>query len=353
MIRLSILVVGATALSLVNGCSYAERVAGPQTITASQADTPNSELDVLKQQYARPLQVPFPADNVYSEEKRLLGQALFFDPRLSTAGNISCASCHNPALAWADGLPVGIGHKANKLGRHSPTILDIAWAPALFWDGRADTLEQQASGPMLADAEMGMNEKAVLDRVNATPGYRPMFDAAFPEKGVSLATITAAIATFERTVVSGKAPFDRWVEGDETAIGDGAKRGFVTFNKKANCAACHSGWRFTNDGFQDIGLPGNDLGRGKLVSDVPELQHAFKTPTLRNISRRAPYMHDGGITTLEAVIRHYERDFIKRDSLSADMKTYTLTDEERADLLAFLITLTSDDPQATVPALPR
>jgi cytochrome c peroxidase len=307
----------------------------------------------LKRQYARPRQIPFPADNVYSEEKRALGHALFFDPRLSKSGAISCASCHNPALAWGDGLAVGVGHTANKLGRHSPTIIDIAWAPALFWDGRADTLEAQAAGPMLADAEMGMSEKLVLARLTSTPGYKPMFEAAFPEKEISLATITAAIATFERTVVSGKSPFDRWVEGDESAIDDSAKRGFVTFNKKANCAACHSSWRFTNDGFYDIGLPGNDLGRGKLVKDVPQLLHAFKTPTLRNISRRAPYMHDGSIKTLEAVARHYENNFIKRESLSSDMHAYTLNDQERADLLAFLMTLTSNDTPTTVPVLPN
>lgn len=347
MNRASILIVGATALFLVGHASAAD-VALTRPLPISQ-----SELDALKQRYARPPQIPFPADNVFSEEKRMLGDALFFDPRLSKSGTISCASCHNPALGWADGLPVGIGRKANKLRRHSPTILDLAWAPALFWDGRADTLETQATIPMMASAEMGMTEKLVLDRIDATPGYRPMFEAAFPGKEIGMAEIAAAIATFERTVVSARAPFDRWVEGDETAIGESAKRGFVTFNTNANCAVCHSGWRFTNDGFQDIGLPGGDRGRGALVSGIVELQHAFKTPTLRNVARTAPYMHDGSLKTLDAVIRHYEGNFIKRPSLSPDMHAIVLTDQERADLRAFLMTLTGEGSQATIPVLPN
>jgi cytochrome c peroxidase len=223
----------------------------------------------------------------------------------------------------------------------------------LFWDGRADSLEAQAVGPMLADAEMGMTEQAVVQRIKSTAGYGPMFDAAFPGQQIGLKTIAAAIATYERTVVSKEAPFDHWIEGDEGAISDSAKRGFITFNKKANCAACHSGWRFTDDGFHDIGLRSDDMGRGKLVSDVVELQRAFKTPTLRNIARRAPYMHDGSLDTLTAVIRHYERDFIRRESLSVEMRTYVLSEQEREDLLAFLLTLTSDDEPTTIPVLPN
>jgi cytochrome c peroxidase len=341
MSRFSFLIACVAALASTSGCSIAQRMSAP------------SEIDELKRQYARPSEIPFPPDNPYSEEKRVLGKALFFDPRLSKNGTISCASCHNPALGWEDGLAVGRGHRSNELARHSSTILDIAWAAALFWDGRADSLEAQALVPLLGDAEMGMDEETVLARIKATRGYAPMFAAAFPGKPVSLATVAQALATFERTVVSSEAPFDRWVEGDERAIGDDAKRGFITFNTKANCAVCHSSWRFTNDGFQDIGLPGDDKGRGAEVSDVAELQHAFKSPTLRNISRRAPYMHDGSLPTLDAVIRHYENGFIRRESLSPDIHPFTLSDEERADLIAFLMTLTSDDPSTTIPVLPQ
>jgi cytochrome c peroxidase len=343
--RIRVVVAAAAAIS---GCSYA----GPVVETTPIARH-DSELEALKRQYLRALEVPFPTDNPYSEEKRLLGQTLYFDPRLSKTGTLSCASCHNPALGWQDGLSLGRGHKGNRLRRHSPTILNLAWASSFFWDGRAESLEAQAVGPMLADAEMGMSEEAIVARIKAAPGYAPMFTAAFPEKDISLATVAAAIATFERTIVSERAPFDRWIEGDENAINDGAKRGFVTFNKKANCAACHSGWRFTDDGFHDIGLGDKDLGRGEVVADVAELQHAFKTPTLRNIAQRAPYMHDGSLDTLAAVIRHYERDFIKRKSLSVEMRTYELSEQERADMLAFLLTLTSKDPPVTVPVLPK
>jgi cytochrome c peroxidase len=306
----------------------------------------------LKAAYRPPSAIPFPQDNPYSAAKAELGRALFFDPRLSGAGNIACATCHNPALAWSDGLPLGIGAGGQKLARRSPSLLNVAWGKALMWDGRFATLEEQALAPMQAPNEMNQPLPALVAKVAAIPGYRRMFDAAFPEEDVSAKTIGQAIATFERSVVSSKSPFDRWVAGDEHAIDDGAKRGFVLFNGKAHCAACHSGWRFTDDSFHDIGLKGDDLGRGKVKPNIPILQHAFKTPGLRNVAQRAPYMHDGSIATLADVMREYNDGFIQRPSLSPEIKPLHLSEAEIDDVIAFMLTLTSRDEPVSIPVLP-
>jgi cytochrome c peroxidase len=309
-------------------------------------------LDQLKSEYKRPNAIPFPANDPYSDAKAALGQILFFDPRLSINGTMSCATCHNPALNWQDGLKVGVGHDEKQLPRATPTILDLAWADLLMWDGRKNSLEDQASGPVSTPAEMGGALDTAVSRVSAVPAYRRAFKAAFGTDEVTFARMAQAIATFERTEVSNKSPFDRWIDGDETAISDAAKRGFVLFNGKANCAACHSGWRLTDDGFHDIGLPSPDLGRGGQVPGVPVLQHAFKTPTLRNVAERAPYMHDGSIATLHDVVVHYDTGFVQRPSLSPEMHRLGLSEQEVADLVAFLETLTSRDDPVAVPELP-
>ncbi len=310
------------------------------------------DINKLKAEYVRPQSIPAPKDNKLTDAKVDLGHKLYFDPRISKNGVMSCATCHNPGLGWEDGLPTGLGHKGNRLGRHSPTILNLAWAPLLFWDGRASSLEEQAKGPMLADAEMGMSEQLVLSRVQKIKGYQKLFEKAFPGEKIDLKNVAKAIASFERTIVSGEARFDKWIKGDEKAMTEPEKRGFVLYNTKAQCSTCHSGWRFTDDAFHDIGLNSKDLGRGEIVKNVEALKYAFKTPTLRNIVERTPFMHDGSISSLEEVIRHYENGFVKRKSLSWAMKKFTLTNEERSDLVAFLKTLSSKDT-VEVPVLPQ
>jgi cytochrome c peroxidase len=166
-------------------------------------------------------------------------------------------------------------------------------------------------------------------------------------------TLAKAIATYERTVVSQRAPFDDWIDGNEQAISEEAKRGFALFNAKAQCASCHEGWNFTNDGFQDIGLPSDDIGRGKFMPGVVKMQYAFKTPGLREITRRSPYMHDGSLATLEQVVEHYDRGGVDRPSRSDLVKPLGLTAREKSDLVAFLKTLTSDLNPTAVPVLPR
>ena len=182
-----------------------------------------------------------------------------------------------------------------KLGRHSPTIINAAWGSIFMWDGRLATLEEQALGPIQSPGEMNMPIDKLMDRLSHIPEYKPLFEAAFPNEGMKSATLAKAIATYERTVVSERAPFDAWIDGNEKAISEEAKRGFALFNGKAQCSACHEGWNFTNEGFQDIGLPSNDIGRGQFVPGVIKMQHAFKTPSLREITRRSPFMHDGSL----------------------------------------------------------
>lgn len=337
-------IVGVAALAMASFASARVSSAAHDSLTAALIDS-----------FRRPPAsvVPAPVDNPITAQKVALGKALFFDPRLSGSGAIACASCHNPALGWQDGLRRGVGHNGALLPRRTPTILNVAWAEPLFWDGRADTLEEQAKGPIAAATEMNMPLDRGVAVVRGIAGYRAGFAAAFPGEPISIETIVKAIASYQRTVVSGVAPFDRWVGGDGNAIPDSAKRGFLLFNTKAGCAACHSGWRLTDDGFHDIGLPDKDEGRARIMPGVEILDHAFKTPTLRNIAERAPYMHDGSIPTLVAVIDHYDGGFVDRASLAPEVRRPKLTAPEKADLLAFMQSLSSRDMAVVLPTLPR
>ncbi|MBM3795938.1 MAG: c-type cytochrome [Acidobacteria bacterium] len=260
-----------------------------------------------KADYQRPDTVPFPSNNTYSRARAGLGKALFFDPRLSSSGAISCASCHRPQFAWSDSAPTSSGVPGMPLKRRSPTILNMAWAAALFWDGRAAWLEEQALGPIQADVEMNMPLEKAIAVIAAIPGYQPLFAKAYPGEKIAGETVGKAIATFERTVASGMSPFDEWILGDESAQSDSAKRGFDLFKTKALCAKCHSGWNFTDNSVHDLGFVTQDRGRGKLLPQIEAAQFGFKTPTLRNIAQRAPYFHDGAVRTLEEVVDHYDK----------------------------------------------
>jgi cytochrome c peroxidase len=315
--------------------------------------TAAASIDAMKAEYGRPALIPFPKDNLYTPEKASLGKKLYFDTRLSVTSAQSCASCHSPGFGWGDGLAVGVGHGMAKLGRRSPSIVNAAWGAIFMWDGRLATLEQQALGPIQSPGEMNMPIEQLMARLETIGEYKPLFAAAFPKDGMSSKTLAEAIATYERTVVSERAPFDLWIEGNEKAISEEAKRGFALFNTKAMCSSCHEGWNFTNDGFQDIGLPSKDVGRGQFMPDVLKMKHAFKTPGLREIARRGPYMHDGSIATLADVVEHYDRGGVERASRSDLMKPLGLTSQEKSDLVVFLNSLTSSLEPTSVPALPR
>ena len=319
----------------------------------SPAGAGAQSLDGLKAGYKRPTHIPFPEEAPYSPRMATLGKLLFFDPRLSGKQNLSCASCHNPSFGFEVPVPGAIGATNKPLARKAPTVLNAAWIPTLFWDGRAPTLEMQAQGPITADAEMDGKFPEIIARLKRVPEYRGAFESLFPGKGVTQDSILTAIATYERTVVSGWAPFDRWVEGDEAAISEEAKRGFALFTGKAACSGCHTGWNFTDNKFHDLGIETKDIGRAAFDPDDRYAKFAFKTPGLRNLNYRAPFGHAGQFADLDAIMAHYETGGVPRPSRSPLMKPVGLTGDERAEVIAFLRSLTADQTETALPNLPN
>jgi cytochrome c peroxidase len=306
--------------------------------------------------WLRPAAVPHPAGNEPTQVRVDLGKALFFDPRLSGSGFLSCASCHNPAMGWTDGLATGFGHGFQRLGRATPTVLNAAFQPLLMWDGRKTSLEDQALGPVESPGEMNMPLDELIKRLSSIAGYLPLFEKAYPGQGVSKETVAKALASFERTIVSTTAPFDRWRKGDAKAVNESAKRGFALFTGKANCSLCHQGFDFSDHGFHNIGvksLTGTDDEGRFAHRKIKVLKGAFKTPTLRDIELTAPYMHNGMYKTLDEVVEHYDRGGDVKDNLSPNMKPLGLSVQEKHDLVAFMSTLTGDPRQIVLPSLPK
>lgn len=328
-------------------------ICGLLALAGGRVDGARAEKGDLRDQYRRPATIPFPKDNPYSRTKATLGKMLFFDPRVSKAQNMNCVSCHNPSFGWEVPLPKAIGAQNSPLRRHAPAVVNLAWADSLFWDGRAESLEDQAGGPITAHDEMNMPLDDLVVRLRAVEGYRTWFEKAFPVDGLTKKNILKAIATFERTIVSAPSAFDRWVDGDESAISASAKRGFQIFNGKSGCSECHSGWNFTDNGFHDIGLATVDIGRAEVDKTDVHTRFAFKTPSLRNLTRRMPFMHDGSIADLGDVIDHYAKGGVDRPSLSEKMLPFRLTATERQDLIAFLKTLDSGTSEVALPKLPN
>ncbi|GJD91310.1 Cytochrome c551 peroxidase [Methylobacterium hispanicum] len=305
-------------------------------------------------EYRAPESIPFPESNPYSRPKAELGRRLFFDPVLSGDRTRSCASCHQPDLAWADGRRRALGRSGDDMEFHTPSLLNLAWQEGRFgWDGKFRDLEAVAFGPISAPGNMNLGAEEAVRRLAADPAYAAAFAGAFPNASpdasldpgpaVTRERIEAALATFERLIVSTPAPFDRWIAGDERAVPEAAKRGFDLFNGRANCAACHGGWSFSDGSFHDIGVGrGEDIGRGRFVPKSEALRYAFKTPGLREMRGRTHFMHDGSLDSLAAVIDLYDRGGIDRPSRSREIRPLNLTAAEKADLLAFLDTLNAD-----------
>ncbi|TWG97453.1 cytochrome c peroxidase [Mesorhizobium sp. J18] len=312
---------------------------------AASADAGGSALDRLKALYARPDRIPFPVENPYSPAKAELGRRLFHDPVLSGNGTMSCASCHQIELGFEQGVPLGTGTAGEELDRHTPTLWNVAWGETFFWDGRAPSLEAQAMMPIQSRVEMNQSMDVVVSDLKADADYRAAFARAFPENpDVTAGRIFEALATFERTLVPAPDRFARWIDGEEDALDAPEKRGFVLFNGKARCARCHAGFAFTDGAFHDIGLADeDDPGRGAVIG-VAEASHAFKTPTLIDVADRAPYMHDGSLPDLQAVLDHYQSGIVARPTLSPDLQPITLSEQERSDLIAFLESLDVSNP---------
>ncbi|HVO27265.1 MAG TPA: cytochrome-c peroxidase [Candidatus Margulisiibacteriota bacterium] len=298
-----------------------------------------------------------PDGNPMSDDKIALGKLLYFDPRLSKDKTISCASCHNPFHGFTDPARTSKGVGGQLGGRNSPTVINRLFSAEQFWDGRAKDLEEQAHGPLVNPVEMAMgSHNDVVARMRAIKGYAPLFKKAFGDDKIDMPRIAQAIAAYERTVVSGDSPYDRYQAGDKDALSASAVRGMQLFNGKANCKACHTGFNFTDETYQNIGVgmdkPKPDLGRYD-VTKKEEDKGKFKTPTLRNIVQTAPYMHDGSETTLLEVVEFYDKGGTPNPNLSKEIKPLNLTAQEKHDLVAFLEALTGDvanaAPRATLP----
>jgi cytochrome c peroxidase len=294
-----------------------------------------------------------PDDNPMNDDKIALGRFLYFDKRLSKDMSIACASCHNPYHGFTDPSRTSAG-VSFKLGtRNSPTVLNRLFSADQFWDGRAKDLEAQAHGPITNPIEMAMGSEAeAVDRIRAVKGYGPLFKKAFGDEQVDIDRITKAIAAYERTVVSGDSPYDRYQAGNKDALSADAVRGMALFNGKANCVRCHAGFNFTDENYNNLGVgmnrPKPDLGRYE-VTKKDEDRGKFKTPTLRNVTETAPYMHDGSEATLADVIDLYDRGGVANPNLSKEMKPLGLSAGEKRDLLAFLVSLTGAVRNATPP----
>jgi len=305
-----------------------------------------------------PAEAPYPADNKPTPERIDLGKKLFFDPRLSKDGDMSCASCHNPALGWSDALPTARGFHGKKLDRATPSIYNAAFNSIQMWDGRKTSLEDQATGPMDSPNEMASDYEAIFAFLNANASYRKAFDNAYPGDGINKETLAKAIASFERTVVSDNSPFDRWLRGEPDRMTAQQIRGFRIFTSadRGHCSACHQAPYFTDNGFHNIGLASfgadnPDLGR-YTQKPIAILKGAFKTPGLRNVARTAPYFHDGSASTLMDVVEHYARGGAVKTNLSPEMKPLNLSRSDKEDLVAFLQSLTNESAPVIISELP-
>jgi cytochrome c peroxidase len=337
---------GAAALGAVAGFAALAALALWPAPRGARAEQPADPLAALKAQFARPAFVPNPSGDPPTPAKVALGKRIFGDPEVSATGTISCASCHDPKLALTDGEPKGKGVTGRRLARHTPSLWNVAWSPLLFWDGRAPSLEAQVRFPVEHPDEMGSSLENAVDRFSRHDSYVRAFAEAFPaaEPQISPRTIAQALAAYERTLVSPPTRFDSWVAGNAKALMPSEIAGFAIFTGKGRCSNCHAGFAFTDHNFYDIGLPGTDKGRGAEIR-LPAADYAFKTPTLRELAWTAPYMHDGSLATLEDVVRHYESGGVDRPTRSRDLpQQLTLTAKERADLVAFLESLSSDQP---------
>ena len=333
-----------------------------------------------------PVAAVIPHYNPMTEGKLKLGKQLYYDQRMSADSTVSCASCHDPNKGWTDNkvTSVGIG---NQLGaRNSPTVLNTVYARSLFWDGRAPSLEGQAQGPIQNKIEMGdQSYRQIIERLRTIPSYRDQFRQVFGTD-VTLDGVAKAIATFERTALSGDSAYDRYAMGDPdenatyTNLTLEQKRGMVLFGigmkmddpdkdkidsklkGRANCTACHAGDNFSDEMFHNLGVGYDvsqekyaDLGRWVIApigAKSNSERGAFKTPTIRDITRTAPYMHDGSETTLAAVVEFYNKGGNKNPTLDPKMAPLNLSDQEKADIVAFMKALTGQAVPVEVPTLP-
>ena len=308
--------------------------------SAAVADDIESYKDMFE---ALPALPPIPANNSLTAEKIELGKMLFFEPRISGSGVISCATCHNPALGWSDRIPTAVGHDGQVGNRNTPTVLNSGFLGSQFWDGREPDLEGQALGPIEAEVEMNMDLEAAIRRLKEFDIYHEHFAEAFPgeDDPINAQNIAFAIASFERTLNTPNSPFDRFLRGDAGAMSDSQIEGMKLF-VDAGCVACHNGPALTDSNFHRFELPGStDEGRFVVTGDEADM-FAFRTPTLRNVAVTYPYFNNGSVAELRDAVQLMGQQMLGQD----------FTEGELEDLVAFMHALTGEMPALTIPALP-
>ena len=319
---------GATAMALV------------LSVTAVHAEDIAEYMDFFE---PLPYLPPIPADNSLTPEKIELGKMLFFEPRISGSGVISCATCHNPALGWADRIPTAVGHDGQVGNRNTPTVLNSGFLGSQFWDGREPDLEGQALGPIQADIEMNMTLAEAIERLKEFEIYHEHFAAAFPDDAdpINQGNVALAIATFERTLNTPNSPLDRFLQGDVRAMTEPQVAGMKLF-VDAGCVACHNGPALTDSNYHRFELPGSkDEGRFLVTGDEADM-FAFRTPTLRNVAVTYPYFNNGSVPDLEGAVQLMGQQMLGQD----------FSDEELDSLVAFMHALTGEMPDLIIPALP-
>ena len=286
-----------------------------------------------------------------------LGRWLFYDKRLSADNSISCASCHRPENAFSEPSPHSKGIRGQEGNRKAPSFLNLAWTiyPNFFWDGRSDSLENQALGPMANPLEMGNSHEAMVKTLKTTQSYSRYFKEAFGDGEITKERVAKAIADYERTRMSGNSPWDKWKAGDERAVSDEIKLGDSLFSGKAACNQCHLGQNFTDNTFHNLGIGWNakqkrfsDDGRFVVSKDVKDTG-AFKTPTLRDVSKHAPYMHDGSLKTLKDVVNHYNKGGDRNPHLDPKMAPLKLSKREIKAIVALMNALNGEGYMDTPP----
>jgi cytochrome c peroxidase len=314
-------------------------------------------LGVMLLAAATGLQRPFPplAGEAPTPERAALGRLLFFDPVLSEDGSLACAQCHQPERAFTDGLATARGRGGAKLARNTPTLWNVGWKPRLMWDRRAGSLEEQARIPLFARDEMGADPDRLVARLAAIPEYRRRFAAAFAERApLTVDNVTRALAAFERTLASRDSRYDRYARGERGALTPAERRGLALFRSlNTRCFECHRLPTFDAPLALGVGVPSADEGVGA-VSGEPAERGLFGVPTLRNVAQTAPYMHDGSLPTLGAVVDFYRRGGgrahgVPGDRVDGQVRAFAIGDAEAADLVAFLGALSDESASPPVP----
>lgn len=345
------------------GCRKTEHPATPATKTAEpaeQAEPTTRPAHPTAQLPAVPLglpPVPVPTDNPITAEKIELGKMLYFDKRLSKDGTVACVTCHDPRTGWTERRAVSEGIGKQLGGRNSPTVINAAYMPVQFWDGRANSLEEQALGPIENPIEMGNQMEVVVADLAKIPEYKQRFKDVFGTEEITKDAIAKAIATFERTVLSGDSPYDRYQAGDQAALNEAQKRGLAIFTGKGTCDTCHAPPTFSNGRFYNAGVdaakPKPDEGRRKVTGQQADLGK-FRVPSLREIANTAPYFHDGSAETLQDAVALMASGGKDNPNLSGVLKSVreaNLTEQDRNDLVEFLKALSGKYPMVEPPKL--